>query len=63
MNLDSLAPELQEKIRACETTEDLKKLAESEGTELTDEQLEAVTGGVDWSCPTDCPSHNCPRNN
>lgn len=36
----------QERIRACSTPEEYLALAESEGVELTDEQLDAVAGGA-----------------
>ena len=32
--------------RSCKTTDDLIELARSEGAELTDDQLEAIAGGV-----------------
>ena len=52
MNYDDLNPELLEKAKACETPEELLALAKEEGYELTDEQLEAVAGGIDtdWMC-------------
>ncbi len=46
MEFKDLAPEQQEKARACNTPEELLALAKEEGIELTDEQLEAVAGGV-----------------
>ena len=48
MNFEDLAPELQEKARACTSVDELVALAEEEGIELTDEQLEALSGGSDW---------------
>ena len=57
MNLNELTPEQIERARACKTTEDLVKLAEEEGYELSDDELTAITGdGVeDWGCWTyDC---------
>ena len=52
MNLDDLKnPELQEKLRACQTAEELVAIMESEGIGLTDNQLDAISGGFDWSCP------------
>lgn len=50
MNYEVLSPELMSKAKACTTNEELMALAESEGIELTDEQLEAVSGGIKWSC-------------
>lgn len=36
---------LTAKIKACENQEEILKLAKEEGIELTNEQLEAVSGG------------------
>ena len=55
MNLEDLAPELKERALACKTPGQLLDLAQSEGMELTDEQLKSVSGGG-WkepSCPDD----------
>ena len=57
MNLNELTSEQIERARACKTTEDLVKLAEEEGYELSDDELTAITGGgvEDWGCWTyDC---------
>jgi len=43
---------LNQKFRACKTTEEMIAAAEEEGFELTDEQLETISGGG-WSCPFD----------
>ena len=45
MKLEDLTPELQEKLKACETPEELMELVETEGIELTDEDLEGVAAG------------------
>ena len=51
MNFEDLkSPELQEKLKACQTAEDLVRLALENGYELNDDELEAVSGGVEWSC-------------
>ncbi len=50
MRLEDLSPELKEKALACKTPEDLLALAKEEGYELSDEELEAVSGGFTWSC-------------
>ena len=55
MNFEDLAPKLKEKVIACKTPDELLDLAKQEGIELTDEQLESVSGGG-WkepSCPDD----------
>ena len=51
MSFDELSPELQEKLKACKTPEDLRALAESEGFELSEAKLEGVTGGGMADCP------------
>jgi hypothetical protein len=42
---DSLTDEQKEKAKACESVDDLIKLAGEEGIELPDEILDAVAGG------------------
>ena len=54
MKLEDLSPELQEKVRACKSKEELAKLAESVGVKLSDNELDAVAGGI---CKKDCPWH------
>ena len=46
MKLEDLSPEVQEKAEACETAEELAELAESEGIELSEDDLDAIAGGV-----------------
>ena len=58
MNFEDLTPEQQEKAKACKTAEELIALAKEEGIELTDEQLEDMSGGVNWKRP-DCPWNDC----
>ena len=63
MNIDDigLSPELREKARACKTPEEMLALAKEEGFELSDEQLQDVSGGSNWSCWPFCPEqcHLC----
>lgn len=54
MNVNDLDPKLIEKAKACKTTEELVALAKAEGIELTDEQLDAASGGIEWCTP--CPN-------
>ena len=51
MDFENLPPELKEKAKACENPKELIELASAEGIELSDEQLEAISGGSSWdSC-------------
>ena len=51
---ENLSDEVKAKVKDCKTTEDIMKLAQSEGIELTEEQLEAVAGGSPWGCKPYC---------
>ena len=54
--LKGLTEEQIAKVKACKNSEELLALAKEEGIELTDEQLEAVSGGSICSTPTfTCP--------
>lgn len=54
--LDGLTDEQIAKIKSCKTNAEALAYAKEEGIELTDEQLEAVSGGcITWSRPTPCP--------
>ena len=44
--LKGLSEEQIAKVKACENKGDLLQLAKDEGVELTDEQLQAVSGGA-----------------
>ena len=50
--LKGLTEEQIAKVKACKNQEDILKLAKEEGIELTNEQLEAVSGG---GCSEHCP--------
>ena len=52
MDFENLSPELKEKAIACKTSEELLELAKSEGIELNDEQIAAISGGQSWHCDT-----------
>ena len=43
--LKGLSEEQIKKVEACKSSEEILALAKAEGMELTDEQLEAVSGG------------------
>ena len=52
--LKGLTEEQVEKVKACKNQDELLAIAKEEGIELTDEQLEAVSGGCGFSslvCP------------
>ena len=51
---ENLTDEQKEKARACKSPEDILALAKAEGYELTDEQIEAVSGGAEWIDPEPC---------
>ena len=53
---DGLSDDLKEKVTACKTSEELMNLAKSEGIELTDEQMDAISGGSTWT--NDCKSYD-----
>lgn len=55
MNFNDLSPELQEKVRAAKTPEDIIALAQEEGYSLSDEELEEISAGLSWNS---CPWHN-----
>ena len=58
---DELPDELKERAKPCETIEDVLKLAEESMVSLSDEEVEAISGGG-WggggcSGQDDCPSY------
>ena len=57
--LSKLTDEQKKKIEAAQSPEELLALAKQEGYELSKEQLEAVSGGQSWYCPTECSSIQC----
>jgi transposase-like protein len=50
--LEGLSEQQIAKIKECKNQEELLALAKQEGIQLTDEQLEAVSGGICTSTPT-----------
>ena len=52
VNLEDLTPEQIEKGKACRTPEELLALAKEEGVELTDDQLDQISGGNAWARST-----------
>ena len=66
MKFEDLTPEQREKAKSCKNPEELLAMAREEGYELSNEQLQAVSGG-DWSCWDVCSGYdpnkdyyNCP---
>ena len=53
--LKGLSEEQIKKVEACKSPEEIIALAKAEGVELTDEQLEAVSGGGCLNKTTKCP--------
>ena len=51
--LKGLTEEQIAKVKACKNQEELLALAKEEGAELSEEQLQAVSGGA--CTPTSCP--------
>lgn len=51
MDFEDLTPEQKEKDRACRTPEDMLALAQEEGYDLADDEVEAISGG--WTCGSD----------
>ena len=49
VNFEEMSPELQEKAKACKGADELVALAKEEGYELSDEELEYISGGG-WHC-------------
>jgi bacteriocin-like protein len=49
-NINDLTPEQMEKARACKNSDELVELAKSEGIELTDDQLDSISGGSWYNC-------------
>ena len=45
MGFDDLSTDMQEKARAAKTMEDLEELAHESGQELSDEDLDSISGG------------------
>ena len=63
MDTEKLDPKVKAKLKGCETPEEIVALAREEGYELSDSELEGISGG--WgggSCSEKaydpCDSHN-----
>ena len=53
--LKGLSEEQIKKVEACKSPEEIIELAKAEGIELTDEQLEAISGGCARRKIPNCP--------
>ena len=51
---DSLSEGAKAKLKGCETPEEILELAQEEGYELSDEQLEGISGGWGSHCGNYC---------
>ena len=61
MGFDDLSTDMQEKARAAETMEELEELAKESGRELSDEELDSLSGGHYGPTFSDCTSYvTCP---
>ena len=55
MSHDDLTPDLKERARACTTSEEVRDLAQESGCEFSDEELDVISGGIDYnSCNAYC---------
>ena len=53
MNFDDLKnPELQKKLMSAKTPDEMVALVKERGVELTDEQMEKIAGGYEWTDTT-----------
>ena len=56
--MSDMTDEQKAKLQECKTPEEVLELAKAEGYELTDDELEAVSGGGlfrGWDHPSDTP--------
>ena len=60
MNIDDLTPEQKEKVGNCHTPEEILSLAKQEGYELSEEEMEQISGGKKAWNTTDCPKCGYP---
>ena len=48
MKFEDLTPEQQERAKACKTPEEVFALAREMGYELTAEEMDEISGGIQW---------------
>ncbi len=51
---ESLSEETRAKLVAAKTPKEILEIANREGIKLSEEDLEAVSGGTSWSSATSC---------
>ena len=49
MKFEELSPELQAKVKAAKSPEEVMQIANEAGHELTDDELELISGGDMWT--------------
>ena len=65
MDYSKLTEEQKAKVLACKTPEDIIELAKTEGYDLSDDELDAITGGengekkLGWTDPYRCGNYTC----
>lgn len=47
---EGISDEVKQRAMAATSPEEIMQIARDEGLELTDEQLEGIAGGGDWTC-------------
>ena len=62
MDFNDISPELREKAKACTSPEELIELAKREGYKLSEQDLEAVSGGSAWT-DSGCSNYHDPCKN
>ncbi len=62
MNFDGLTPEQKEMALSCKTPEELLAMAKKMGYKLSDEELDSISGGSWYNCPSDCPNYDANGN-
>ena len=53
MEFDKLTEEQKEKFSNCKTAEELLEQAKAEGFELSEDDLEGIAGGLEWTSSCD----------
>ena len=54
MKFEELTEEQKAKLKECKSAEDIMKLAKEEGQELSEDDLDAISGGEWSSCSYTC---------